>query len=886
MTERKNQAADTSGRLEALARRAGLVLGWEQVWPTLAAGLALCGVFIAISFLGVWLELPLWGRVGGVVLFALGLAWILARLAAFAIPSRAARLGRLDRDSGLAHRPATALDDQLANNSGDPATSALWDLHLKRAETAASNLRLATPSPGMPRRDVFALRALALIALVAAGFIAGPEKYARVLAAFDWRTPGALSVGYRLDAWIDPPGYTGRPPIVLKLRDDGDNAGGRDLTAPVGSTVVVRASEGANVTAEGEGGLALVKPDAEDSGKPPAAKAKSEDQEIRFSLMSDGQLVLKRFGSTIAAFKIASIPDLPPTIEIRGTPTANARGSFTVQYKIDDDYGVVGAEAEFTAPVVNGRPVTGRTLAEAPKMPLALPADRGGLGDGETTADLSEHPWAGARVTMTLSAKDEGGNEGRGKPVEVTLPQRVFTKPLARALVEQRRNLILAPDDRKGISASIDALMIAPDKFGTTSAIFLGLSTIATRLASAKSDPDLLDVADFMWEMALRIEGGNLSEAERDLRSAEQQLRDALQRGAPDEEIKRLMDQLRAAMDKFLNEMARNAEKNQDAQNDNQRMVTPDQLKSMVDRMQEMMKNGDTASAQQLLDQLQHLMENLQTARRPSRPDPRSREMNRAIDELDQLSREEQELRDKTFRNDQKKQAQRNQRQKDGQKQSGPQNGQQGQQQQSQRGEQGQQGQQPGDQADSGDDDGDQQAENGDGGGDQESLAERQQSLRQRLENLKKRMQQFGMDGKDGMDDAETAMREAEGQLGQGEQGRGKAVDAEGRAIEALRKQSQQMAQQMQQNGQQAGQGRGPGDPNGPMREGNESGAADPLGRESHDKRDANNQRYDPLGTPLAQRAQRVLEELRKRLSDPARPQVELDYLERLMKRY
>ena len=90
----------------------------------------------------------------------------------------------------------------------------------------------------------------------------------------------------------------------------------------------------------------------------------------------------------------------------------------------------------------------------------------------------------------------------------------------------------------------------------------------------------------------------------------------------------------------------------------------------------------------------------------------------------------------------------------------------------------------------------------------------------------------------------------------------------------------------MQQNGQQAGQGRGPGDPNGPMREGNESGAADPLGRESHDKRDANNQRYDPLGTPLAQRAQRVLEELRKRLSDPARPQVELDYLERLMKRY
>jgi hypothetical protein len=37
---------------------------------------------------------------------------------------------------------------------------------------------------------------------------------------------------------------------------------------------------------------------------------------------------------------------------------------------------------------------------------------------------------------------------------------------------------------------------------------------------------------------------------------------------------------------------------------------------------------------------------------------------------------------------------------------------------------------------------------------------------------------------------------------------------------------------------------------------------------------------------PAAQRAQRILEELRRRLSDPSRPPIELEYLERLLRRY
>ena len=42
---------------------------------------------------------------------------------------------------------------------------------------------------------------------------------------------------------------------------------------------------------------------------------------------------------------------------------------------------------------------------------------------------------------MTLVARDEGDNQGRSEPVTFRLPERTFTKPLARALIEQRRNL-------------------------------------------------------------------------------------------------------------------------------------------------------------------------------------------------------------------------------------------------------------------------------------------------------------------------------------------------------------------------------------------------------------------------------------------------------------
>ena len=65
--------------------------------------------------------------------------------------------------------------------------------------------------------------------------------------------------------------------------------------------------------------------------------------------------------------------------------------------------------------------------------------------------------------------------------------------------------------------------------------------------------------------------------------------------------------------------------------------------------------------------------------------------------------------------------------------------------------------------------------------------------------------------------------------------------------------------------------------------DGNQS---DPLGRPLHGKDFGDDLTVKIPGEIDVQRVRRILEELRRRLADPQRPQIELDYLERLLKDY
>ena len=913
-TPTKPPVSPTTKRLSRLVALARAAAFWERAWRGLIPPLVVVGLFLCVSWLGLWLEVGHLARAGGVAIFALLFAASTFGLWRLAPISRRDALRRIDGASGLAHRPASVLEDTLATAGRDPATDALWALHRRRAEADAAKLKPGRPSPRAVDLDRYALRAGIVVALIACAIIAGPERYARVAAAFDFGPVDPAGPGYRLDAWIDPPPYTGKPPVLLDLASAADG-NVRKISAPIGSVVIIRSSGGDPAEIEATGPLLPpppVKPkidakidakfDAKTDGAPEIAKDADKDaaalpapgdSETKLVLHGDAKLVLRHGGIARGQFEITAIADKPPSIALREIPKANARGTLTLATTTTDDYGVASAEAQFAKPKIDGEATNGPSLVPAPKAPLGLPGVTKGIGDADTTIDLSEHPWAGATVTMTLVAKDEGGNEGRSEPAEIRLPEKIFNNPVARALVEQRRNLVLDPGSRAQVGAALDALMIAPQAFDTTPSVYIGLRFAADTLASARNNTQLREVADFLWGMALQLENGDLTDAEKALRNAEKELRDAIDRKAPDEEIQKLTQNLQAAMDKFLKELAEKQQKDDQQQAEQQpgkgsKAISQKDLQKLLDKLREKARSGNREEAKKALDELQDILENLKTAKR-QKADPQARAMAEGLNQLDQMMRDQQDLRDETFKQGQQGE-QGSQGQQDGQN-GEDQDGQQmpGGRGMGQRPGQGQQGQgqgQPGGRAQNG------QGQNGKGQnakGQQpgKSLGQRQQELNDRLGAIQKKLKQAGQ-GKGELDEAGRDMGEASEALKQGEGANGQAVDAQGRALDAMRKGAKKLADAMQQGGDPGGQSQSESEGEGGQasQEGQQSGDADPLGRPRGGNSINSASRFDPMGIPAAQRAQRVLEELRKRLADPARAQEEIDYLERLLRSY
>lgn len=170
-----------------------------------------------------------------------------------------------------------------------------------------------------------------------------------------------------------------------------------------------------------------------------------------------------------------------------------------------------------------------------PAVPLSLPQLRTRDGAAETIRDLTSHPWAGAKVKITLVARDEAGQEGRSAPAEAVLPARAFYEPLAKAVVEQRTRLALDANAADGVANALDALTLAPRRPSTTPATTSLLASAHHRLVNARDDDALRDVVDYLWTVALGIEDGDLSLAARELRNAQEALREALERGASDD---------------------------------------------------------------------------------------------------------------------------------------------------------------------------------------------------------------------------------------------------------------------------------------------------------------------------------------------------------------
>ena len=842
--------------------RTRLALVLERFAPPLLLPAGLILAFLALAWSGAFAALGPLARAGLTAGFGLAFLASLLRLRGVRWPDTAAIAARLDASRPDLHRPLAALADRPASDDG--VALALWDAHRRRAEQSARVLAAGPGDPRLREKDPVALRlAVVLSALVAFG-LAGEERLPRLAAAFDWTTPRAPEVPPRLDVWIDPPTYTGKPPIFLS----GTPGEGEAIRAPAGSIVQVRSAAALREGRKDEppaldlahgSGLAVPPP------PPPlaeGAKPPTVDPSVRLArriLNGDDRLVVRLGSREVAAYRLVAIPDEPPRVDLRDARAESANrerqepGGLRLAYTLHDDYGIAKAELRLRRA---GSAPEARTLFPAPTTHLSLR-----IGAGEAAVPTEDHPWAGETVQVSIEAEDDLGQKAESAAKTVTLPARTFTQPLARALVEQRRQLNFDPDRTDRVALALDALLFAPERFTPAIGDYMAIDFIRAQLRSARGDDDLREVANALWDLALHFENGDMTEAERRLREAEARLREALERGAPQDEIRRLAEELRRAMDQFLREFAERALQNRDPNADRnappvnpENLLTQRDLQDMLRRIEEMARSGNMAEAQRLLNELRQLMENLRSARRQD-VDPRLRELGRQIEELDRLQRDQRDLRDRTFREKQQRQGQQGQPR---QRQQGPR----------------QRGQQPGQQ------------------GGEPSLEEQQQALRDRLRQLRERLRQNGMNEGEGMGEADEGMGEAEGRLGQGQPGQ--APEGQQRALDGLGRAAQGMAEQLQrQLGQGEGEGEGepgPGQP-GPTQRGRADSRTDPLGRpRPNPQRDhEDTSRIDENGPnsltgTIHERAEQVLRELRKRLGEFERPREELEYLDRLLR--
>jgi len=816
--DRMTRDAARARRLIAASRAA---LWWERAWAASWRGLTVLGAGLVLALFDVWTELPPGPRI-------LALSALLVTAAAFFWidwqgvfwPSRAAGLRRLEDGNALPHRPLSAAEDSLAAGHGDPLTDALWRRHVAAQLAAYGQLEPVWPSPGVARRDPYALRGAVFVALAAGLAVAGADAPRRLAASFAVEGEQAMAApGVALDAWITPPDYTGLAPIILsQAKNSIPLDPSRAIAVPAGSKLTLRL-DGANAPSVEriplDGGPATeLGPDGESQGTAFAAE---------FEIIASERLRVFAGGRKAGDWEITVLPDAPPSIAFDGEVTATARQATKIPFAAGDDYGVAAAEAEIRlAPeTVDGDDPTAEEGAGL--LTMALPV-RGGDGKSVKASafdDLTAHPWAGLEVVMVLTATDAMGQTGASEERRFTLPERVFRDPLARAVVEQRRELSRGPGAIPRVAMALEALTLAPELFGMKGDIYLGLRAAYWRLIQSRVHTDIEGVQALLWDIALSIEDGGVTLAADRVRELQKELQAALDQGASEEEIARLTEELRQAMREMMAAMAEAAPEDMVPLIDGE-TVDAQSLEEMLDRIEELNRLGATEAAKELLSQLQDMMEGMSGP--PAQPSEREKQLAEGLSELNRIIREQERLRDRTLRQDQLAPGE---------------------------------APRPEDQ------------EEGDLAGDQGELGEK-------LGGVTEKMGEEGGEAPTQMGEAEEAMESAEGALRRSDTG--EALAQQDEALAKLKESRDGMRQQLAEEQKKNGGvriGRGMG----------RKGGRDPAGRPAADGSIEDGSVKVPTERET-QRARDILNELRKRSGESERPQEELDYLERLLRRF
>ena len=832
--------ADATRRLRWPLRltAAGMVVErlWRAFWPLVTVflgGLAVLGSGLLNSLIP-----PFWTGLAVGLAALVAFAWGVRRFAWPTWPQVMARL-----DATLPGQPIAALLDDQAIGRADAGSQAVWAAHQARMAARLDGARAVEPDLRVAAADPYGLR---LVALIAAITVAGFGSFSRVTDVTLPTGPAAqAALLASWEGWIEPPAYTGKPSLYLNDQPAGP------LAVPTGSRVTLRLY--------GQQGVLGVTQDV--------AEAPIEEG-IPFEVTQNGALEVTGPGGR--AWRITAIGDVPPAVRPEGSLERALDGTMSQAFVATDDYGVVAGRAEFTLNMEALDRRHGLAVDPEPRDPIVVDLPMPFRGDRALIEEVlhenfMQHPWAEMPVAMQLIVEDAAGQMAQSETQEIILPGRRFLNPLAHALIEQRRDLLWTRVNGPRVAQVLRAIGYNADEDIFPSVGHYLKLRLAIRELEAAMAPELTGeardrMAQVLWDMAVAIEEGSLGDALARLQRAQERLAEAMEQGASPEELAELMDELREAMRDYMNQLAQQQPQGeQPPPGDNMMTMTPQDLADMMERIEELMRQGRMDEAMAALEMLRQLMENMQVTQ--GQPGQGQSPGEQAMQGLQDTLRNQQGLSDEAFRDLQ---------------------------------EQGGASSSAGESAENEGRDGGQgrgQAHSGEGGegegsdgedGQQGDLAERQGQLRDQLDAQRRGLPGAGTEegqaARDSLGRAGEAMDGAEQALREGDIG--EALDRQAEAMEAMREGMRNLedAMRQEQAARQGQQGTAAGEP------GQERN--DPLGREAGAGGMTSDQGPLAEGEDVYRRAQELMEDIRRRSGEGDRPQIELDYLKRLLDQF
>ncbi|MEM9840405.1 MAG: DUF4175 family protein [Pseudomonadota bacterium] len=585
-------------KLHVPIQRAFAVMALERAIPAFMPLFVGASALFALLWTGSYALLPpVWhvtALIGSAVFAAFLLSWGTFR---FLFPSKGEALRRIEERNDL--KPGI-LDGVFARSFGSDEGNPLWQAARQRLAHLIGKPKAPFMKIDWRGADPLRTRYIAgLLILMAIISTQGSQDGLRA----SLLPPAIPGDPILVDAWIEPPDYTGMASTVIK-----QGSTRRMMVTPEDSTLHVRlrAKDGRPVR-----GVLTFNP--EEGRRFRVRGAAGEASAVTLPLTENGTLAVTTGGQTNEiVFRV--VQDRPPQITVLDEPDTST-GSIRMNVNVQDDYPI--AEGRMVLSLIPGQklsrdaPMPDNRILEAPEI-IELADLAGQPGERAVEAETVEHPWAGLLVKASLEVTDGRGQTATSEPFAFTMPERTFYNPLSKVVIAERQKLAMAPSHLNNASKMISALTVAPDLFDVEASAHLMLKATAQAVAAAKQR-DVPDLIDSFWPLAIELEDDGLAFAKAQLDAAEKALREALQNGAPQDELQRRIAELREAMNNYLRALAESGFADTELQ-EGQTALAETDLEELLRQMEELANQGSRAEAEALLRQLEALLQSLRFA--------------------------------------------------------------------------------------------------------------------------------------------------------------------------------------------------------------------------------------------------------------------------------